>query len=277
WGISLSASSLGGKLNVEDTNLNGPVSGTGETEVGLIQTETWYRVSGTVTSTQATVNVYNADSDTPLVTLTPTGTFGPVGFFHVRLGNTLATNPGNVYIAHVLVTDGEEPPAYTAVKTAAALSWWDGASEVPLQGLQGPAGEDAVAYRGPTISDLISETPFFIAHRGSGDEFPEHTLEAYESVLASGAKAIEISAHPTAEGTFVCIHDATLDRTTDSTGMVNQSTLAKLRAGVRVNMSRYLGPQWAPSITPIRPSTLREVLDELVGKAVLFVEMKQGT
>src|SRR5690606_24801751 len=63
------------------------------------------------------------------------------------------------------------------------------------EGPQGPAGEDAVAYRGPTISDLISETPFFIAHRGSGDEFPEHTLEAYESVLASGAKAIEISAH----------------------------------------------------------------------------------
>src|SRR5690606_37530591 len=137
-------------------------------------------------------------------------------------------------------------------------SWWDDASEVPLQRLQGPAGEDAMAYRGPTISDLISETPFFIAHRGSGDEFPEHTLEAYESVLASGAKAIEISAHPTAESTFVCIHVTTLDRTTDSTGPITESTLARIRAGVRVDMSQYLGPQWGPSITPIRPVTLRQ-------------------
>ncbi|MGQ9490414.1 MAG: glycerophosphodiester phosphodiesterase [Anaerolineae bacterium] len=72
--------------------------------------------------------------------------------------------------------------------------------------------------------------PYVMAHRGNQVACPENTLAAFHRALADGADIIETDLHVTADGAFVCIHDATVDRTTDGTGAVAEMTLAQIKA-----------------------------------------------
>jgi glycerophosphoryl diester phosphodiesterase len=69
-----------------------------------------------------------------------------------------------------------------------------------------------------------------IAHRGSSAEAPENTLPAFEAAVQRGADALEFDIRLTADGAPVVIHDDTLDRTTDRSGLVRSHTLAELRS-----------------------------------------------
>ncbi|ONK10375.1 glycerophosphodiester phosphodiesterase [Streptomyces sp. MP131-18] len=124
-----------------------------------------------------------------------------------------------------------------------------------------------------SLDAFLADSEFWIAHRGSGGEFPEHTMAAYSGVTAAGARAIEVSVQTTADGVPVCMHDATLDRTTNATGPVASYTYAQLRETVQVTVgSGLLGPGWTPQPIP----TLREVLDRFWGKVVIFLEPKSN-
>lgn len=68
-----------------------------------------------------------------------------------------------------------------------------------------------------------------IAHRGGGKLAPEETLEAYKNAIAVGADVIECDVHSTLDGALVCMHDSTVDRTTNGTGKINALTLEQLR------------------------------------------------
>jgi glycerophosphoryl diester phosphodiesterase len=100
-----------------------------------------------------------------------------------------------------------------------------------------------------------------IAHRGASAEAPENTLPAFEAAVQRGADAFELDVRLTADGAPVVIHDDTLDRTTDRSGLVRAHTLAELRsvdAGARFTPDRglthpYLGGD-------VRIPTLGEVL-----------------
>lgn len=54
-----------------------------------------------------------------------------------------------------------------------------------------------------------------VAHRGASAYAPEHTLEAYRLALAQGADFVEQDLQITKDGQLVCLHDLTLERTTD--------------------------------------------------------------
>lgn len=72
--------------------------------------------------------------------------------------------------------------------------------------------------------------PFVIAHRGNNVAAPENTLAAFRRAIADGADVLETDLHVTRDGAFVCIHDATLDRTAGRPGVVAELTLEELRA-----------------------------------------------
>jgi len=57
--------------------------------------------------------------------------------------------------------------------------------------------------------------PFVFAHRGASGERPEHTLAAYSLAIDQGADYVEPDLRCTKDGVLVCLHDATLERTTD--------------------------------------------------------------
>lgn len=71
--------------------------------------------------------------------------------------------------------------------------------------------------------------PFIMAHRGNMARCPENTLAAFRQAVADGADIVETDVRVSADGTFVCIHDSTVDRTTDGSGSVNQMSLSELK------------------------------------------------
>lgn len=69
-----------------------------------------------------------------------------------------------------------------------------------------------------------------IAHQGGEIEAPSNTMFALKTARAKGSDVLEIDVHMTQDGEIVVIHDATVDRTTDGTGQVDELTLAEVRA-----------------------------------------------
>lgn len=90
-------------------------------------------------------------------------------------------------------------------------------------------------------------------HRGASGHAPENTLEAFRLAMDMGADGFELDVHMSRDGELVVIHDESVDRTTDGTGLVKDLTLAHLKALDASNhMERYKGA---------RIPTLAEVYD----------------
>jgi len=71
--------------------------------------------------------------------------------------------------------------------------------------------------------------PYIIAHRGNKVNCPENTLAAFARAIKDGADILETDLHVTSDGQFVCIHDSTVDRTTNGSGQVEDMTLKQVR------------------------------------------------
>lgn len=70
--------------------------------------------------------------------------------------------------------------------------------------------------------------PVIIAHRGAASRAPENTLAGIEAGVLSGAPFIEVDVQRTADGVLILMHDATVDRTTDGSGLVADLTYAEM-------------------------------------------------
>lgn len=69
-----------------------------------------------------------------------------------------------------------------------------------------------------------------VAHRGSSEALPEHTIGAYLRAIDEGADGLECDVRLTRDGHLVCIHDGRLDRVSNGTGKVSVRSLAELDA-----------------------------------------------
>jgi glycerophosphoryl diester phosphodiesterase len=79
-------------------------------------------------------------------------------------------------------------------------------------------------------------------HRGASGHAPENTLEAFRLAMDMGADGFELDVHMSKDGELVVIHDETVDRTTDGTGLVRELTLEQLQALDACNgMENYRG------------------------------------
>ena len=72
--------------------------------------------------------------------------------------------------------------------------------------------------------------PLVAAHRGASGLVAEHTELAYQAAIESGADALECDVRLTRDGHLVCVHDRTVDRTSDGVGPVSEMDLARLDA-----------------------------------------------
>ena len=110
------------------------------------------------------------------------------------------------------------------------------------------------------------EKPYLMAHRGNRIACPENTLAAFQRALDEGSDILETDLHLTADGVFVCIHDATVDRTTDGTGPVADMTLDRLKA----LSASYGRPEFASERVP----TLAELAALPPADIALALELK---
>jgi glycerophosphoryl diester phosphodiesterase len=128
---------------------------------------------------------------------------------------------------------------------------------------------------------------FVIAHRGASAYAPEHTRAAYTLALEQGADYVEQDLTLTKDGVLVCLHDDTLERTTDvetrfperavtETGRdgqpvqrwyANDFTLAELR-------TLDAGSWFDPGFAHARILTFDEAIELVKGRAGIFPELK---
>ena len=115
-----------------------------------------------------------------------------------------------------------------------------------------------------------------IAHRGGAALRPENTLAAFTHAVAAGADVLEMDVQPTADGAIVCIHDATVDRTTEGRGRVDSFTLEELR---KLDAGHHWSGDGGRSF-PFRGKGIRiPALEEIFSRfprTRMIVEMKHG-
>jgi glycerophosphoryl diester phosphodiesterase len=124
--------------------------------------------------------------------------------------------------------------------------------------------------------------PTLIAHRGASAYAPEHTLEAYRLAIKQGADFVEPDLQITRDGVLVCLHDTTLERTTNvrqvfpdrgrevngrKTWPVADFTLEEVQ---KLDAGSWMGARFAGA----RVVTFQQMIDEVKGKAGLFPETK---
>lgn len=125
--------------------------------------------------------------------------------------------------------------------------------------------------------------PTLIAHRGASFDAPEHTLEAYAMALKQGADFVEPDLQITKDGVLVCLHDTTLERTTNvakvfpdrgtvgkggrKTWPVADFTLAEIE---KLDAGSWKAAKFQGAKVP----TFQRMIDLVKGKAGLIPETK---
>lgn len=139
----------------------------------------------------------------------------------------------------------------------------------------------AIAADKPTALAPYTK-PTNVAHRGASADAPEHTLAAYELALKHGADFVEPDLQLTKDGVLVCLHDITLDRTTNvkdvfpdrakevsgkKTWPVAEFTLKEIQT---LDAGAWKGKEFAGQKVP----TFQEMIDTVKGKAGIIPETK---
>lgn len=67
------------------------------------------------------------------------------------------------------------------------------------------------------------------AHRGANNTHPENTIAAFNEAIRLGAEMIEFDVRMTKDKKLVIMHDKSVDRTTNGTGLVNELSLHEIQ------------------------------------------------
>ena len=112
-----------------------------------------------------------------------------------------------------------------------------------------------------------------VGHRGNAAHAPENTIESFRQALAEGAECVELDVHLSADGVPIVLHDPTLDRTTDATGIVASLTAGQIGSADAGAHFTIDGQSFPYRGSGLRVPTLDEVLAELVD-VPLLIEIK---
>jgi glycerophosphoryl diester phosphodiesterase len=102
----------------------------------------------------------------------------------------------------------------------------------------------------------MSRLPTLYGHRGAPRLAPENTLASFRAAAAAGAKAVEFDVALTFDSRPVVFHDASLERTTNGTGLLAETTLEALSG---LDAGGWFDPSFAGEMVP----TLEETIDVL--------------
>ncbi len=130
----------------------------------------------------------------------------------------------------------------------------------------GQDGQQQVAGR----SDGPDSRPLAVAHRGVLKHAPENTLENFRACLELRI-GFEFDVQRTRDGHLVCIHDSTVDRTTDGTGRVVDLTLADIR---RLDAGRWFSNRFVGVKVPTVEEVLRLIAEYRQHNVLVAVDIK---
>lgn len=109
--------------------------------------------------------------------------------------------------------------------------------------------------------------PVIAAHRGGLDSgFPENTLPAFQHAQRQGARFIELDLRTTADGEIVVLHDRSVRRTTNGSGLIDEMSLEDARRLNAGDNQRI--PLLSEVLAWAEPSSLELLLDVKQARAL---------
>ena len=152
--------------------------------------------------------------------------------------------------------------------------------EPPQRGA--PAGTPQLA-----ATTAVAVDPVNIAHRGASAYAPEHTLVAYALAIEMVAPTmVEQDLQLTSDGVLVCLHDTTLNRTTNVEEIFPDRAVEVERRGEMRQVWRVsdftleeiktldAGSWFSEEFVGARVPTFQEAIDLVKGKAGMYPETK---
>lgn len=132
----------------------------------------------------------------------------------------LAKNDGNIQAGLV----AEKASRLANPRTIAGVQF-DGTSNIEI------SADNVGAYSKEQVNTRHRSNTIktnYVSHRGMSILAPENSLKAFDFVTRHSA--IETDIQVTSDGVWICMHDLTVDRTTNGTGSVASKTLAQMKA-----------------------------------------------
>jgi len=117
---------------------------------------------------------------------------------------------------------------------------------------------------------VAADPPLVVAHRGLLLHAPENTLANFRACLELRL-GFEFDVEQTKDGHLVCIHDDTVDRTTNGTGRVADLTLEELR---RLDAGNWFDPRFAGEKVPTVDEVLNLVAQYSEHDVLIAVDLK---
>ncbi|MCD4832111.1 MAG: hypothetical protein K8R02_09980 [Anaerohalosphaeraceae bacterium] len=108
-----------------------------------------------------------------------------------------------------------------------------------------------------------------VAHRGYSAIAPENTIAAFDACYGY-ADMVEFDVHSSLDSVLVVMHDETVDRTTNGTGLVSSFTLTELKA---LDAGSWFSSEFAGEQIP----TLQESIEAILPAMTPCIERKAGT
>lgn len=114
---------------------------------------------------------------------------------------------------------------------------------------------------------LYSNEHIVVGHRGSSGDAPENTIASFSKAIDDCADMIEADIQMSRDGQIMVIHDKTLERTTNGSGLVKDFTLDELK---KYDAGGWFDKRYEGERIP----TLDELIELIKGKAYLNIEIK---
>ena len=136
------------------------------------------------------------------------------------------------------------------------------------------------------VTTAVAVEPVNIAHRGASAYAPEHTLAAYELAIEMGADYVEQDLQLTRDGVLICMHDTTLNRTTDVEQVFPDCAVEVVVRGDMRQVWRVAdftleeiktldaGSWFSEEFAGTRVPTFQEAIDLVQGKTGMYPETK---
>jgi glycerophosphoryl diester phosphodiesterase len=128
--------------------------------------------------------------------------------------------------------------------------------------------------------------PWVVAHRGASAYAPENTVPAFQLGAQQGATFVELDIQLTKDGQVVCLHDPTLERTTNVEEVFpdrGRSVLVKGERRTQWPLADFTlaevqkldaGTWFDPKFAGTRIPTFAEAIAAVKGKTGIYVELK---
>lgn len=114
-----------------------------------------------------------------------------------------------------------------------------------------------------------------IAHRGASAYAPEHTITAYKLGQQLKGDYIEIDLQMTKDGHLVAMHDETLNRTTNGTGLVKEHTLEEIK---QLSAGSFFNEKYSnlakKEFENAKVPSLKEIIETFGHNANYYIETK---